>query len=117
MEKRLSSPDLGFDLPDQSNDDDTAASYAPAAYLSADTDTPETHLEQDDWQAHQSQQLKLALKELDERSRDIIAKRWLAEKKTNLKDLAKQYNISAERVRQLESNAIKKLTQAVAATA
>jgi len=113
MEKRLSSPDLGFDLPDHADDDDTAASFAPAAYLSADTDTPETNIEKNDWQAHQNQQLEIALKELDERSRDIISKRWLAEKKTTLQDLAKEYKISAERVRQLESNAIKKLKLAV----
>ena len=115
MEKRLSSPDMGFDLPDQADDDDSAASYAPAAYLSADTDTPESNAEQNDWQAHQNQQLKIALKELDERSRDIISKRWLAEQKTTLQDLATEYKISAERVRQLESNAIKKLKQTVAA--
>jgi len=114
MEKRLSSPDLGFDLPDKADDDDSAVSYAPAAYLSADTQTPESQAEENDWQAHQNQQLKMALKELDERSRDIIAKRWLAEKKTTLQDLAKHYNVSAERIRQLESNAIKRLKQAVA---
>lgn len=115
MEKRLSSPDLGFDLPAHADEDDVAASYSPATYLSADTDTPESHLEQNDWQAHQTQQMRIALKELDERSRDIIAKRWLAEKKTTLQDLAKEYKISAERVRQLESNAINKLKLAVAA--
>ena len=115
MEKRLSSPDMGFDLPDHADEEDSAASYAPAAYLSEDTDTPEIIAEENDWQAHQNSQLKVALLELDERSRDIIAKRWLAEKKTTLQDLAKEYDISAERVRQLENNAIKKLKTAVAA--
>ncbi|MBT8113543.1 MAG: RNA polymerase sigma factor RpoH [Gammaproteobacteria bacterium] len=115
MEKRLSSPDLGFDLPDHADEEDSAASYAPAAYLSEDTDTPEIIAEQNDWQAHQNKQLKIALQELDERSRYIIAKRWLAEEKTTLQDLAKEYDISAERVRQLENNAIKKLKSAVAA--
>ena len=115
MEKRLSSPDLGFDLPDHADEEDSAANYAPAAYLSEDTDTPEIIAEQNDWQAHQNKQLKIALQELDERSRDIIAKRWLAEEKTTLQDLAKEYDISAERVRQLENNAIKKLKSTVAA--
>ena len=88
----------------------------PAAYLSEDTDTPEIIAEENDWQAHQNSQLKFALRELDERSRDIIAKRWLAEKKTTLQDLAKEYEISAERIRQLENNAIKKLKLAVSST-
>lgn len=115
MEKRLSSPDMGFDLPDHADEEDSAASYAPAAYLSEDTNSPEIIAEENDWQAHQNSQLKTALQELDERSRDIIAKRWLAENKTTLQDLAKEYEISAERIRQLESNAIKKLKEAIAA--
>ncbi len=114
MEKRLSSPDLGFDLPEQGDEDESTTSYAPAAYLTSDSATPAEQLEQNDWQAHQTQQLQTALQELDERSRDIIAKRWLAEKKTTLQDLAKEYEISAERVRQLENNAIKKLKLAIA---
>ena len=114
MEKRLSSPDLGFDLPEQVDEDESATNYAPAAYLTSDSASPAEQLEQNDWQAHQTQQLQTALQELDERSREIIAKRWLAEKKTTLQDLAKEYDISAERVRQLENNAIKKLKLAVA---
>lgn len=115
MEKRLSNPDLGFDLPDHADEDDGAASYAPATYLSDNAASPEAQLEQNDWQSHQSQQLQRALLDLDERSRDIIAKRWLAEKKTTLQDLADKYQVSAERVRQLENNAIKKLKAAVIA--
>ena len=115
MEKRLTSPDMGFDLPNNVDEEDSAASYAPAAYLSEDSDTPEIIAEKNDWQAHQNSQLQHALKELDERSRNIIAKRWLTEKKTTLQELAKEYDISAERVRQLESNAIKKLKEAIAA--
>jgi RNA polymerase sigma-32 factor len=114
MEKRLNSPDMGFDLPDSADEEDFT-SYSPAAYLSDDTDTPELHVEQQDWQAHQNTQLKEALQELDERSQDIIAKRWLAEKKTTLHELAEQYQVSAERIRQLEHNAIKKLKAAVIA--
>ncbi len=114
MEKRLNSPDMGFDLPESVDEEDFTSS-SPAAYLSNDTDTPELHAEQHDWQTHQNNQLKIALQELDERSRDIISKRWLAEKKTTLHELAEKYQVSAERVRQLENNAIKKLKAAVVA--
>ncbi len=114
MEKRLSSPDMGFDLPESADEEDFT-NYSPAAYLTDDMDTPELHAEQHDWQAHQNSQLKVALEELDERSRDIISKRWLTENKTTLQDLAEKYQVSAERVRQLENNAIKKLKQVVVA--
>ena len=114
MEKRLSNPDLGFDLPDHQDDEDgNAASYAPAAYLTDDVASPEKALEENDWQAHQNQRLQSALQELDARSRDIISQRWLTEKKTTLQELAAKYQVSAERVRQLENNAIKKLKSAV----
>ena len=112
MEKRLSSSDLGFNLPSDSDEEDL---YAPAAYLSHDSNDPETQIEETDWQTHQNQQLQTALTTLDERSHDIIAQRWLAENKTTLKDLAKKYQVSAERVRQLENNAIKKLKAAIIA--
>lgn len=116
MEKRLSSSDLGFDLPNNSDDEnETVASFAPAAYLTHQQNDPETELEQNDWQAHQSKQLQQALHTLDERSRDIISQRWLTESKTTLHDLAEKYEVSAERIRQLESNAIKKLKLAIAA--
>ena len=78
------------------------------------SDDPETRVVEEDWQAHQTQKLQSALGELDERSQDIIAKRWLAEKKTTLQDLATEYKVSAERIRQLENNAIKKLKTAIA---
>ncbi|MEJ2115959.1 MAG: RNA polymerase sigma factor RpoH [Gammaproteobacteria bacterium] len=113
MEKRLNSPDLGFDLPEHVDKENSSANYSPAAYLSNDCDSPELQAEENDWRTHQNQQLQSALQKLDERSRDIIAKRWLAEKKTTLQDLAKEYAISAERVRQLENNAIKTLKTAV----
>ncbi len=112
MEKRISNADLGFDLPNNGDDED---SYVPAAYISHEDADPETELEAQDWESHQRQQLQKALTTLDDRSRDIIAQRWLAENKTTLQDLAKKYQVSAERVRQLENNAIKKLKQAIAA--
>ncbi|MCY4641388.1 MAG: RNA polymerase sigma factor RpoH [Gammaproteobacteria bacterium] len=111
MEKRLSDSDLGFD-PDHDSSRETP-SFAPAAYLSHEEDNPEIQAEKQDWQAHQDRQLRAALEILDERSRDIIAQRWLAENKTTLQELAAKYGISAERVRQLENNAIKTLKAAV----
>ena len=112
MEKRLSNSDLGFDLPSEDAEEDT---FVPAAYLSHDSNDPETQIEESDWQAHQTQKLQSGLTMLDERSRDIIAQRWLAEKKATLQELAEKYKVSAERVRQLENNAIKKLKTAVTA--
>ncbi len=118
MEKRLSNSDLGFDLPhDQDDEASLEHSYAPAAYISHDSNSPETQAEEANWQAHQTEQLQQAITTLDERSKDIIAQRWLAEDKTTLQELAQKYNVSAERVRQLENNAIKKLKQAMTATA
>ncbi len=111
MEKRISNSDLEFDLP---SDADESKSFAPAAYLSHASNDPETEIEDNDWQAHQNKQLESALKTLDERSRDIISRRWLVEKKVTLQELATKYQISAERVRQLENNAIKKLKASVA---
>jgi len=110
MEKRISNSDLDFDLPC----DDEDESFAPAAYLSHDSNNPETEVEENDWKVHQNKQLQIALNTLDERSRDIIGQRWLADKKATLQELAKKYQVSAERVRQLENNAIKKLRATVA---
>jgi RNA polymerase sigma-32 factor len=104
---------MGFDLPEQVDDNNVSENFAPAAYLSDETDTPELHVEQMDWKGHQNQKLKAALAELDDRSQDIIALRWLAESKTTLQELAEKYKISAERVRQLENSAIKKLKAAM----
>ena len=108
MEKRLSDHDLGFD---QDHDDPraTPSGFAPAAYLSHEDDDPETQTEAQDWQAYQERRLQAALKVLDERSRDIITRRWLTEPKVTLQELATKYGISAERVRQLEHNAINAL--------
>ena len=112
MEKRLSNQDLGFDL-DHSDHKDECGHFAPAAYLSHEEDNPEIQTENEDWESHQNQQLHKALTVLDKRSRDIIAQRWLSEKRATLRELATKYKISAERVRQLESNAIKTLKATV----
>ncbi len=106
MEKRLAGQDMAFD-PAPSDDEERA--YAPAHYLPGNTPDPATLVEADDWQDRASEQLHSALQNLDERSREILQARWLAEKKTTLQVLAKRYDISAERIRQIEQRAIKAL--------
>ena len=109
MERRLASPDASFDLP--SNNDNEDNSFSPAAYLEGSEDSdPSLSLEYSDYASHQSQSLKNALSSLDERSRDIVSQRWLNDDgKATLHTLADQYQVSAERIRQIENNAIKKL--------
>lgn len=109
MERRLAQPDTAFDLPVDSDDEDNQ--FSPAAYLTGpDNADPSLQLEQDDYEDHQQRKLVDALSALDERSRDIISKRWLQEdEKATLHELADHYQVSAERIRQIESNALKKL--------
>ena len=106
MESRLNSRDTAFDLP---SDADEESSFAPAAYLESANSDPAETFEAEDWQEHHQQKLMNALKTLDERSQDILAARWLNEDKATLQDLADKYGVSAERIRQLEKNAMKKL--------
>ncbi len=111
MEGRLSSSDMAFDADD--NDDD--APGAPVHFLaSAVADPADIVAEQND-QAENSQRLAAAITTLDDRSRDIVQRRWLADEKTTLHTLAAEYEVSAERIRQLEKNAMKKLKKAIAA--
>ncbi|MBE9532616.1 MAG: RNA polymerase sigma factor RpoH [Proteobacteria bacterium] len=109
MERRLSQPDASFDLP--SDSDDEESTFSPVAYLTApENSDPSQELEQADFSNHQHQKLLDALATLDERSRDIVSQRWLNEDgKSTLHTLAAQYQVSAERIRQIESNAMKKL--------
>jgi RNA polymerase sigma-32 factor len=110
MEQRLSGHDMSFD-PGPSDEED----YSPSAYLpSADSD-PALTIEQDDWDDTTQDRLGGALEKLDERSRDIIARRWLTDRKTTLHDLAAEYDVSAERIRQIEASAITKLRAFMAA--
>jgi len=106
MEKRLAGHDMAFD-PSPTDDEDFA--YAPAHYLPNSTPSPAEIVEADDWKDQASDQLQTALRGLDERSREILSARWLAEKKTTLQDLASRYGISAERIRQIEQKAMKTL--------
>jgi RNA polymerase sigma-32 factor len=108
----LSNQDVGFDL---EADDDNETFVAPATYLEDLRADPAQAAEQSDWDGYHSERLHSALNTLDERSRDILAKRWLADSKTTLTELADEYHVSAERIRQLENNAIKKLRTVIEA--
>ena len=111
MEGRLSAYDASFDgAPDE---DEERVSQAPAYFLEDAEADPSLLIEADDWTENSNKNLENAMAELDERSRDILAKRWLSEKKQTLHELAKVYKVSAERIRQLESNAMKKLRVAL----
>lgn len=111
MEKRLDGKDMSFDLPvDDSNEE---VFSAPVNYLENRNSDPAMLLENADWQGHEQEQLADAMANLDERSLDILSSRWLSEKKATLHELAERYNVSAERIRQLENNAMKKIKAAV----
>ena len=113
MEGRLSNRDLAFDAPSDSDDDDVWQS--PQYYLEDHSGDPAQAVESEDWQQSSEDGLYLALEELDARSRDILARRWLAENKATLHELAAEYGVSAERIRQLEQAAMKKLRASIAA--
>jgi RNA polymerase sigma-32 factor len=112
MESRLSNHDVAFDTP--VNEDEEHV-FSPAAYLTDQRADPARQLETDDTQTQHLQLMKASLQNLDERSRDIIQRRWLNEDKATLHNLADEYQVSAERIRQLEQNAIKKLRVAFTA--
>ena len=112
MEQRLSAHDASFDpLVEHDSDNDRPA---PAGYLPDLRFEPATQAEDDDWTAHSEAQLTGALETLDDRSRSIITRRWLSERKMTLQALADEYGVSAERIRQLEKNALKKLRKLIA---
>ena len=112
MEKRMEAYDMAFDAPSDSDNDDI---YVPSMYLTDESSSPEMELETEEYQTVMYSSLKEAVANLDDRSRDIINSRWLAENKKTLHDLADKYNVSAERIRQLENLAINKLKSFVAA--
>jgi RNA polymerase sigma-32 factor len=112
MESRLSGHDLPFDPVDSDSDDEHEA-FTPAAYLRDEQANPAEALEQDDWEEQTTSRLSAALDLLDPRSRDIVQRRWLDDDKPTLHQLAAEYQISAERIRQLETNAMKKLRTAL----
>jgi RNA polymerase sigma-32 factor len=107
MEKRLNNYDIGFD-PGSDEDDDTAY-LAPANSLTSNTPSPELFLEAQDTEQNNSHILSEALSNLDDRSKEIVTRRWLNEPKATLHELAGEYGVSAERIRQIESNAFKSI--------
>jgi RNA polymerase sigma-32 factor len=114
MESRLSGRDIGFDAPDDADDDH--APPAPAAYLMAEGLDPAQTYESADSEADQLDLLREGMARLDDRSRDIIKRRWLEpDSKVTLQELADEYGVSAERIRQIEANALKKMKALFAA--
>ena len=109
MERRLSARDLSFDPTPSESEEDEA--YSPATYLPAADADPAEQVENEEWDNEAHASLTRAIASLDARSRDILASRWMAgdAEKATLHDLAAKYGVSAERIRQLEANAIKKL--------
>ncbi|NOR42656.1 MAG: RNA polymerase sigma factor RpoH [Gammaproteobacteria bacterium] len=107
MESRLSGSDVTFDPPTNDNDDEHH--FTPAAYLTDDRADPAHQLESDDIQSQQLTLMSDSLKTLDDRSKAIIQRRWLNEDKATLHELADEYKVSAERIRQIEKNALGKM--------
>lgn len=108
MEQRLNAMDASYDF-SASDDDDSYK--APASYLHDINNDPASLIEKERSGEQGKEYLHCALERLDERSQDILQQRWLADNKVTLHDLADKYGVSAERVRQLEKNAMKKLRQ------
>jgi RNA polymerase sigma-32 factor len=113
MESRLTGHDMAFDPAAEADDD--SAFQSPANYLEDHRYDPARQLEDADWSDNSNHNLHEALEVLDDRSRDILYQRWLAEDKATLHDLAQKYNVSAERIRQLEKSAMNKLKLSIAA--
>jgi len=106
MEKRLAARDLSFDPAPEADDEEL---YSPAAYLPSPDSDPAESVENAEWETDSSDRLHGALDSLDPRSRDILQRRWMTDDKATLHELADKYGVSAERIRQIESNAMGKL--------
>jgi len=113
MESRLSGQDIGFDLPP--NADEDSPYISPVAFLESKARDPQLETENEDLAEHNNNLLYAGLDELDERSQDIIRCRWLQEDKLTLQALADRYGVSAERIRQLEANALRKMRASITA--
>ncbi len=112
MEQRLSSRDLSFDpAPDS---DEEESSYSPSTYLPHPEADPSVAVEREQWDEDTAERLSQALETLDDRSRNILQSRWMTDQKATLHELADRYGVSAERIRQIEANAIKKLRGLIA---
>jgi RNA polymerase sigma-32 factor len=109
MEQRLAARDMSFDPTPESEEDEHR--YGPAQFLPAPDADPAEHAERTEWDADVRERLDCAVARLDERSRDIVRRRWLADNKPTLHELADEYGVSAERIRQIEAAAVRKLQQ------
>ena len=115
MESRLAGQDVGFEAPVDTGDDDAEA-FAPVAYLEAPAESdPAVVVEETRTAADGRRRLRESLATLDERSQDIVRRRWLQEPKATLHELADEYGVSAERIRQIEAGALKKMRGSMAA--
>lgn len=113
MEGRMSSYDTSFDA--EPDSDDEAVYRAPAYYLEDQASDIASNIEDAQWEEVTNHSLSLAMNELDDRSQDILKSRWLSDTKSTLHDLAEKYGVSAERIRQLEKNAMNKIKAHMAA--
>ena len=112
MEARLNNYDMAFDADNNDSEDEHVA---PVSYLPDMSMEPESILEAEDTERDENERLYAAMQELDERSQEILRRRWLSGKKTTLHELADEYGVSAERIRQIEKAAMKKLQEKIAA--
>ena len=113
MEMRLTARDSAFDAP--ADEDEDSVAYAPALYLEDKDADPAQLVESENYEGDNNLRLAEAVKMLDERSQAILQRRWLDDKKATLHQLADEYGVSAERIRQLEKNAMKKVRVAMEA--
>ena len=113
MEGRMSAYDMAFDADPEADDD--VAYRSPAYYLEDDSSDMAATIEAEEWEENKNDSLYMAMDGLDERSKDIIVSRWLSDEKATLHDLAAKYNVSAERIRQLEKNAMEKVKNLIQA--
>jgi RNA polymerase sigma-32 factor len=106
MERRLSARDLSFDVGPENDDEE---SFGPAAYLPAADADPAEQVEAEEWSSSSHEQLSAAMNRLDDRSRTILQRRWMSDDKATLHELASEYGVSAERIRQIEAGAMTRL--------
>src|SRR5580658_58232 len=106
MERRLSARDLSFDIAPDADDEE---GYGPASYLPAADADPAEQVEAEEWNVASSQNLSAAMERLDDRSRAILQRRWMNDDKATLHELAAEYGVSAERIRQIEAGAMTRL--------
>ena len=113
MESRLSGADVSFDAPADTDDDNFSA--APEQFLTNEAQDPAHIVAQKEYTTQRNTALSAAIKELDQRSRDIVTRRWLGDNKPTLHDLAAEYGVSAERIRQIEKRAMEQMKEVIAA--